>query len=537
MIPEMILYLLKVNIALVLFYVGYHFILQRYTFHTLNRFYLITGLIYSALYPLIDLSGVLNTNDQLKQKILILTPDWKSSVTGVMNYAEDQAGRYWQIVLMIFWTGVIFMSLRLIIQLISLLRLHLQSSSFRSGEIRFRKISKPVNPFSFWRTIYVNPDCHEAAELRSILEHEQVHVKQLHTFDVLLAELSTIFYWFNPGVWLMKKAIKANLEFITDQEVIRSGMDSKEYQYALLKINVLPQNFLPVNNFHFLTIKRRIAMINKKPTGRINIGGYLLLLPAIMLSVLVVSASKGVQVVGDAIHILPEMTQLKSASGMNDAAAINERQLSAISAITGDSKTLNTPAVESLNSVKQISADTNKVVVVKSKPKDALSLLVVRKDSIYFGGRKPIYIINGVRSAKGVSHIKPDSIMSVTVVKGSGATTIYGAEGKNGVIEVLTKSSSFSTTIPKTRAITAAGTVNESTSVGYGNVNQTQKISLSNIDKELIILDGKEASRSEINLLTVSSVESIAIIKGTQAVIKYGEKAREGVVVITTKKL
>ncbi len=534
MMPEMILYLLKVNVALVLFYAGYHVVLRRYTFHKLNRFYLLTGLIYSALYPLADLSGILDTHEGLKKKILVLTPDWQNSVSGMMSQAEDQAGVYWQIALIVFWTGVIFMSLRLGIQLISLLRLHLQSSVFSSGEIRFRKISKPVNPFSFWRSIYVNPECHEASELQSILEHEQVHVKQLHTFDVLLAELSTVFYWFNPGVWLMKKAIKANLEFITDREVIQSGIDSKKYQYALLKINVLPQNSLPVNNFHFLTIKRRIAMINKKPTGRINLGGYLLILPAIMLSVLVVSASKGSQSQNGAVT--PELSKLKDLPGLKDKAFKNESRLSSASSLSKSIQQLNSLVFESMASAKESSpADTNKIVVVKSRRKDTFSVLAAGKDTVWFARPEPVYIINGVRSTKGVANINRDSIVSVDVLKGSAATTIYGAEGKNGVIEIRTKSAATSRSMPEAEATTSSGKGTAATAVGYG-ASQTQKISLSSIDKELIIIDGKEANKSEINRLRVASIESITIIKGSQAAIKYGEKAREGVVVITTKR-
>ena len=73
MMPEMIVYLLKVNLALILFYAGYHFILQRYTFHTINRFFLLIGLVYSAVYPLIDLSIILNRNEQLKEKIEMIS--------------------------------------------------------------------------------------------------------------------------------------------------------------------------------------------------------------------------------------------------------------------------------------------------------------------------------------------------------------------------------------------------------------------------------------------------------------------------------
>lgn len=540
MIPEIILYLLKVNIALVLFYMGYHFILQRYTFHSLNRLYLIMGLIYSALYPLINLSGILDKNEVLKKKMLILTPDWQNSVTGVMNNAEDQSGRYWQMVLMIFWTGVIFMSIRLIIQLFFLLRLHLQSSSSQSGDIQFRKVSKVVNPFSFWRAIYVNPDCHESAELRSILEHERVHVRQFHTFDVLLAELSTIFYWFNPGVWLMRKAIKANLEFITDQEVIRSGIDRKDYQYALLKINIIPQNSLPINNFHFLTIKKRIAMINKKPTGKINLGGYLLLLPAIMLFVLIVSASKGSQAIRKALNLPQILNAEKLTNADPKIIQIVDR-----SSKVDFTKRINSPnslIAESVDSVNKISGiDTTKINTIKVKAKSGNPVVTIIEDSLFLSKPRPIYIIDGVRAFKGISHVSPlslipqEDISSIEVLKGATATSLYGAEGINGVVIITTKGFTSHATVPKDQSAILVGTGKLTPAEGLVP-NQTQKISLSTIDKELIILDGKEATKAEINLLTVSSIESISVIKGSQAAIKYGEKAREGVVVITTKR-
>jgi bla regulator protein BlaR1 len=67
--------------------------------------------------------------------------------------------------------------------------------------------------------------------------HEQVHVNQWHTIDILLAELSSIFYWFNPGIWLMKKAVRENIEFITDRKILNKGIDSKTYQYSLVSVS------------------------------------------------------------------------------------------------------------------------------------------------------------------------------------------------------------------------------------------------------------------------------------------------------------
>lgn len=118
-----------------------------------------------------------------------------------------------------------------------------------------RVISGEAAPFSFWKSIYINPANHSSQDLDAILQHEQIHVNGWHTVDILLAEISCVFYWFNPGIWLMKKAVRENIEFITDRKVLNDGADSKRYQYSL--VNVSFNNTTPgiVNHFNLSTIK------------------------------------------------------------------------------------------------------------------------------------------------------------------------------------------------------------------------------------------------------------------------------------------
>ena len=508
----MIVYLLKVNLALVLFYAGYHFILQRYTFHTINRFYLLVSLVYSAVYPLIDLSTILNRNEQLKEKIGMIAPDWQSLMTLAARQSENGAGNYWEIALMVFWTGFIIMFLRLLIQLASLLTLHFQSTTFTLGSFKFRSIPKAVNPFSFWRTIYLNPECHKASELQSILEHEQVHVKQLHTVDVMLAEISTIFYWFNPGVWLIKKAIKANLEFVTDQEVIRSGINSKEYQYTLLKTQVLPQNQLPVNNFHFLTIKKRIAMINKKPSQRIKLSNYFLLLPAIMLLVLITGISKadfaGKGVVEAITHlpVLP-LTQVFT----NDTEASQS--------VTSGIKEQKIPVIAHIFDT--IKKDTLKISHFKMNGEGAIVEIRVSKTPNPSLAPQTLYVVDGQLMISGVPNLNPNDIESVNI-KSEGSKFKYGEAGKNGVIEIRTKSA-------------VAPQPGDGLKAEINNEELNQNISLKTINKELIILDSKEITKSDLDQLKVGSISTMKFLKGTAAVNIYGEKGINGVIIITTK--
>lgn len=500
--PEIILYLLKVNLALMLFYAGYHFILQRHTFHTINRFYLLISIVYSALYPLINLSDILNRNEDLKETIVMIAPDWQGTVI-----AEDNAAYYWHIALIIFWTGVAIMTIRLLIQFASLLILHVQSSAITNGDIKYRKISKAVNPFSFWRTIYLNPDCHEAGELQSILEHEQVHVKQLHTFDVMLAEFSTIFYWFNPGVWLMKKAIKANLEFITDQEVIRSGIDSKEYQYTLLKTHALPQNQMPVNNFHFLTIKKRIAMINKKPSNRIKLSNYFFLLPAIMLLVLIAGISKADFTRKGVVEAITHMPVLPLDRVFTENTEAKQVKVKKESATTDQPD----PIEEKKPTLQTLAQDTIKNGKVK--------ISGISEQA------QPLYIVDGKEMPARWKDMEPSTIATVDVYKGEAAIARYGEKGKNGVIEIRTKLAGSGQNTESSKPTAATG----------NSSNQNQNVSLKNIDKQLIILDGKEISKSELEQMKVSSIVTINILKGNSAVSQYGVKGENGVIVITTK--
>jgi beta-lactamase regulating signal transducer with metallopeptidase domain len=510
MIPELIIYLLKVNLSLLLFYFGYRLFLKQFTFYSLNRIYLLLGLIYSSLYPLINVADLFKSNPEIKQQINNISPDWQYSTSYVSSPSAVPESIYWQFVMFLFWTGVFLMLVRLVIQLISLFILHRKSEPAVSGNYNFRIVSKKVNPFSFWKTIYLNPEYHEPKELQSILEHEQVHVRQLHSMDVLLAELCTVFCWFNPAVWLIKDAIQANLEFITDLEVLNSGIDSKEYQYALLKINVLPQNALPVNNFHLLTIKKRIAMMNKRQSNRIKKGIYILLLPAIMCLVLIVTNSKaalnGCQL-GSVIANLPQMPKI---IGINS-------ELTAEGIRSSESVIIQNKDQLIDNSKASMPADT-------TKPKNIVIKLTSNMDSLNSGDKKPLFIIDGIGHSDP-ARLNPENIAKITVHKGAAGTLHYGESGSNGVIEITTKTS----------VKTDLTDIKPNTTISLRQL-QSEKVSLSSLNNnELILLNGNEVEKSVLNDLSVMSIATIEVFKGEKASNKFGEKGRNGVIVITTK--
>lgn len=279
--PTLFVFLFKVNMALLLFCAGYYLVLRHLTFYTLNRVYLITAIIFASIYPKIDLTAFAQRHENIALPVQTVILNWQAPAAKLVKPLSQPD--YWQWAAMAFWAGAALLGIRLLVQLFSLVKLHRRSTAASIMNHDVRLISGEAAPFSFWRSIYVNPANHSAADLKAILLHEQVHVNGWHTLDILLAELSSIFYWFNPGVWLMKKAVRENIEFITDRKILNKGIDTKAYQYSLVNVSFNASTPGIVNHFNISTIKKRIIMMNAKRSSRVNLTRYAFIMPAVAL--------------------------------------------------------------------------------------------------------------------------------------------------------------------------------------------------------------------------------------------------------------
>jgi len=135
-------------------------------------------------------------------------------------------------------------------------------------------------PYSFFKWIFINPEKYNQRALSEIIIHENTHVRQYHSIDVLLGEIVSILCWINPIAWLLKEEISINHEYMADQEVMNAGFDKKEYQYHLIGLEHTPTAAANLYNyFSVLPLKKRITMLNKKRTHQARILKYLALLP------------------------------------------------------------------------------------------------------------------------------------------------------------------------------------------------------------------------------------------------------------------
>jgi hypothetical protein len=308
--------------VLLLFAAAYYLVLRKLTFYRINRVFLMFGILFSSAYPFIDLSGIFDRHTT----ITAFVPEFNQDLT---RFGQNAEPLYWQVLSILFCTGVFIMALRLTMQFISLYRIHKRSDPDFAESYKLRIMKDKLSPFSFWQTIYVNPLLHKKADLDHILEHEKLHVKEWHTLDIIMAEICLVFYWFNPGIWLIKKAVKENIEFITDAKILGKGIDRKAYQYSLLNVSQLDPAVAIANGFNISDLRKRIKMMNTKRSSPLKMSMYLLLLPALILITLAFTIRK--QAVSDVkvrtVSKVPETKQRRNVFFLNTDSSGNAPDL------------------------------------------------------------------------------------------------------------------------------------------------------------------------------------------------------------------
>ncbi len=174
---------------------------------------------------------------------------------------------------------------RLLVQYLSFRRIRRSSQLLSDDAVKIYQVDKFIIPFSFGRSIFINQHQHNENELKEIIRHEFIHVKQRHTADILWSELLCMLNWYNPFAWLIRRSIRQNLEFIADHQVLEAGLDRKQYQYLLLKVVGVPA-FAFANQFNFSSLKKRIAMMNKMRSAKLHLIKFLFVLPLVTILLL-----------------------------------------------------------------------------------------------------------------------------------------------------------------------------------------------------------------------------------------------------------
>jgi TonB family protein len=280
-------YFLKVNVAIALFYAFYRLFFYKDTFFAWRRTALMCFFAVSAAVPLFNIQTWI-----VQQEPMVAMADLYAAVVLPEITLTPQPQMDWKQLLVqgigiVYWLVVALLALRFVVQLAGIFRLAWRCPVQEIDGTTVHLLPRAEGPFSFFRWIFVCPGAHSREELNEILTHERTHVCQWHSIDVLAGELACIVCWFNPFAWLMKREIRTNLEYMADEKVLETGHDSRTYQYHLLGLSHHKAAATIYNSFNVLPLKRRITMMNKRRTREIGRTKYLMFLPLAALLMIV----------------------------------------------------------------------------------------------------------------------------------------------------------------------------------------------------------------------------------------------------------
>lgn len=281
MTPELT-YFIKINLAFVLLYGFYRLFFYKDTYFKLRRLVLLSFFAVAFLYPLFNIQEWVKAQEPIADAIYTYSAMLPEVVVG-----ETETTSWTQIAtksaVWVYLAVVGGLLIRFLIQLAGIAGIARRSKRVHIRGFAVYALPSPSGPFSFLHLIFIYPQAHSEKELEEILLHEHTHVVQWHSFDVVLTELITILCWINPFIWLLKREVRHNLEYLADNTVIHAGYDSKAYQFHLLGLTHYHSPASIYNNFNILDIKNRIIMMNKKRSGKIGRTKYLVFLPLMLL--------------------------------------------------------------------------------------------------------------------------------------------------------------------------------------------------------------------------------------------------------------
>jgi TonB-dependent SusC/RagA subfamily outer membrane receptor len=518
--PYIAQYLLKLSISLAVVYLFYVLVLRRLTFYNMNRWYLLGYSLLSFIIPFVNISPFLEKGAWTQSTVVQLIP--------VMGYAAPAVSGGidgWAVSLFLLLSGIMIMLTRLLIQYLSFLRIRRSAMLISDDAVKIYQVDRYIIPFSFGRSIFINQHQHKEEELKEIIRHEFIHVKQRHTFDILFGEIMSMLNWYNPFTWFIRHAIRQNLEFIADHQVLKTGLDKKQYQYLLLKVVGTPA-FSIANQFNLSSLKKRIAMMNKINSAKVHLIKFLFVLPLITVLLLAFRQAAVKRQPDEQLVVNPlpvEKVQL------TEVAIVDTTPVS----VTIKKRVDTVPAFREIRIIGYAKKDSTASIVIDASKDGPANPNTIRFSNAP-AGMPPLLIVDGVRLADadaGLKNINPNDIESISVLKDASSEAIYGEEGKYGVLLVTTK---------KGVKITPDAPAAKKDTFSLRATIQIRNENGRNTGLEhftgLYIVDGVASDSVAIRNINPDDIESIHVIKGKDAEATYGSKGSQGVIIINKKK-
>ena len=562
------IYSLKAGIILALFWGIYRLFLHRETFYRFNRFFLLSGLIASLLLPLYTIHYTVEVK---APDIPIHLISESGSIASFAESAETVTDDF--SIMKYFITSLPFiyasvLCLILIVRFVGFSRLlRIIHHSKHKKYSNYILIESPEfnGAFSFFSFIFL-PENLSEFEKSIIVRHEEAHIAQNHWIDLLITNILSLMWWFNPIIHLYEKVIKNNHEYLADKEVL-SQCGQAVYQYILVNQWLKTPFFPMTNSFSYSNRLKRISMMKKSISNPAKRFFSLAVIPAIIVFFCAfaekdyIISSSDSQIVTDTNSSLGDTLFLHADEFIYISDTDSEITTSPISS-SGDTLLAHSNATAAKGQIGKV-FDNGSLSMFNGE-------FTVRKRSTGLSlegcEEQPLIIIDDKVTNNGIKDVDIDNIESITSYASEDAIKHFGEKGKQGAIVLTTKTYSIKNLSEYKSSTTGFFLKKENTSKDFGtniispepldtatyNFETRGKISIIGSEwksfiyggkiklgkkdlekKPLVIIDGKK-EYVDIENIKAETIHSINIYKDNEAIEKYGEEAKNGVVYITT---
>jgi beta-lactamase regulating signal transducer with metallopeptidase domain len=576
---NLLLYFIKANGLIILFYLMYVLFLRKETFFVSNRWYFIIGLLLSLVLPLITFTKTIWVEPT--PVAAFYQEQFPTSSTLTEIPIQENPVDWLLIVLCAYLIISFLFLLKIGMELISFFKKIQHQNNQKESNYTLVDSDAIENPFSFFNYIVINKNRFSEAEIEHIVTHERIHVTQKHSIDVVTGKLFCALFWINPIVWFYRKAMLQNLEFIADSATVQLIENKYEYQKTLLKVVTRQHDLSITNQFYQSLIKNRIVMLHTNQSHKRNAWKYAIVLPLVVSFMLLFQIETVAQVKEDAKVATYAVAQVSFSSILTKNTTDKELQelektfsdekyklkiskvkrnkegeIIGIKLSFDSGKTYNRilerKSTEPIDDIKIfINSDKDddttcgfeeikNTVGVNWNDAKSLSTVEIKKSAT----DEMIYIINGKEYTKeemkgkiaeldGAIEVNEDGKSEKKVIVFKGNSTISDEpKTTNSLNEITTKKASNKTNSDAVYAVVAA---EFSEDEAFSHIDRMKSDKLVDAKKALILYNGKEINHQDLDKIDPKTISSSGNIIASHAMKKYGEKGKNGVIFINTK--
>ncbi|MDO1513390.1 M56 family metallopeptidase [Maribacter confluentis] len=272
----MIAFLIKSAACMAIFLAFYKLFLEKESMHFFKRYFLLAAIACSFVIPAIVFTEVIYIEPISNS--FTPTEDYSLETYHAPSTASIDY-TYWSL-LIIYVLGALFFSLKFFKNLYQIKKTIQNNPKQQTNSIIKVLLSLQIVPHTFFNYIFLNKQKFEANEIPpAVLLHEETHAKQKHSIDILVLEILQIICWFNPLIYLFKKSIKLNHEFLADSAVLNNGLEKSDYQKILLAFSSNAAEPQLANAINYSSIKKRFTVMKKETSRKVSLVKSFLILP------------------------------------------------------------------------------------------------------------------------------------------------------------------------------------------------------------------------------------------------------------------